>query len=309
MAAESMRTGAEERFDLASQYGHDVHDLTHGPLVEQMTARIAELRNQLTETGAEAILGRTLILVQQMADATVADAHRRAELRLAEAYRQAGERLAEADREGQLRLSETDRLIAKRRADVEQQAAEYLAEAEQKAQQLLDDAQRQAEHRLAQADRLVQHQRLEGEREVAARLAEADRQVRERLTAADRQAEERLALVDRQMEERLAEADRLFGEWRAAWRSGFSDPLPRRLEIVPPVDERPGEVDMTSQAVLDEIRVEGHALADAVRRTLHDTVQIELDDALAAVGESHDRLLAMLEEQLRAGEVPHPPPA
>jgi hypothetical protein len=179
---------------------------------------------------------------------------------------------------------------------------------------------------------------------VAVRLAEADHQVRERLSAADRQAAERLALVGRQVEERLAEADRLFGEWRAAWRSGFSarvaevaeasqsmteasqsttwpEPnlLPRRLEIVPPVDERsvdlrpdpppgPGEVDVSSPAELQEVRVEGHALADAVRRTLRDgNVQIELDDALAAVGESHDRLLAMLEEQLRAGDVPPPP--
>jgi hypothetical protein len=36
-------------------------------------------------------------------------------------------------------------------------------------------------------------------------------------------------------------------------------------------------------------------------------VQLDVEEALAAVGESHDRLLAMLEEQLRAGDLPQQP--
>jgi hypothetical protein len=90
----------------------------------------------------------------------------------------------------------------------------------------------------------------------------------------DRQARVRLAEAERHAQARLAEADRYF-------------------------TDRLIEADIQAQALLEQARGEGRALVEAVRRSLEDAVRLKDEEVLAALGESHDRVLAILDQKLR----------
>jgi hypothetical protein len=90
----------------------------------------------------------------------------------------------------------------------------------------------------------------------------------------DRQARARLAEAERQAQARRADADRYFAD-------------------------RLVEADIQAQALLEQARREGRALVEAVRRSLEDAVRMKDEEVLAALGESHDRVLAILDQKLR----------
>jgi hypothetical protein len=136
----------------------------------------------------------------------------------------------------------------------------------------------------ADVEALVQH--------ITARVVELERQVSElrqsggaradlklgqavtALAEAARQERTRLAEAERRAQARLTEADRYFST-------------------------RLVEADLQAQTILEEARREGLALVEAVRRSLEDAVRLKDEEVLAALGGSHDRVLALLDEKVR----------
>lgn len=65
---------------------------------------------------------------------------------------------------------------------------------------------------------------------------------------------------------------------------------------------RLAEADRQAQMVVEQARMEGRSLVEAVRDSLNDALRLRDEEVLAAVGESHSRVLAMLGDQLRKAE-------
>jgi hypothetical protein len=124
---------------------------------------------------------------------------------------------------------------------------------------------------------------------VTARMTELERQVAQLdkrggagagpapASEADDHTRARQCEAERHIQARLAEADRYFAD-------------------------RLIDADLQAQAILEEARHQAQALMDAVRRSLEEAIRLKDEEVVAALGESHDRILALLDHNLRQRE-------